>query len=161
MYLPNLANSNGVSSDLYLTVWQYSGTNQAITDIVTGEQEIYPNEQQKYAACAVTDGHGRTWVTAYVVGNTDTQRAQMAAIAVHRTSAVPGPIAYISARIPLDLANAFNCSTLTGIFLGDYVYTQATFYTFNGKSRIVYPTFFDNWFFCGRWEYDIHVSGWY
>jgi hypothetical protein len=71
MYLPNLANSNGVSSDLYLTVWQYSGANQSITSVVTGEQEIYPNEQQKYVPCAVIDGHGRTWVTMYSVGNTD------------------------------------------------------------------------------------------
>lgn len=161
MYLPNLANSNGVSSDLYLTVWQYSGVSQSITSIVTGEQEIYPSEMQKYVACAVTDGHGRVWVTAYVVGTTDTQRARMAAIAVHRTSAVPGPIAYRSARLPINLADAYDSINSTGLFLGDYVYTQATFYTSNGRSRVVYPTFMDLSFYCGFWEYDIGVCGWY
>lgn len=161
MYLPNLASSNGVSSDLYVTVWQYSGTNHSITSIVAGEQEIYPNEQQKYVPCAVTDGHGRAWVTMYIVGNTDTQRAQMAAVAIHRTSAVPGPIAYRSMRLPTNLANAYNSQTGQGLFLGDYVYTQGTFYTFNGRSRVISPTFMDFWFDCGRWEYDIGVSGWY
>jgi hypothetical protein len=162
MYLPNHANSNGVSSNLYVTVWQYSGANQSLTNIVTGEQEIYPAEKQKYAACAVTDGHGRIWVTAYIVGNTtDTNRAQMGAIAIHRTSAVPGPIAYSSVRLPIDLGNAYNSTTGQGLFLGDYVYTQAAFYSFNSRSRIVYPTFMDGWFDCGRWEYNIGVSGWY
>jgi|GEM_PF-1624542 len=161
MYLPNLANANGVSSDLYLTVWQYSGVNQSIASIVTGEQEIYPSEKQKYVACSVTDGHGRVWVTTYIVGNTDTQRAPMAAIAIHRTSAVPGPIAYRSERLPINLVDAYDSINGTGLFLGDYVYTQATFYTFNGRSRVVYPTFMDVSFYCGFWEYDIGVSGWY
>ena len=159
--MPNLANSNGVSSDLYLTVWQYSGANQSITSVITGEQEIYANEQQKYVTCAVIDGHGRTWVTMYSVGNTDTQRAQMAAVAIHRTSAVPGPIAYRSVRLPVDFANTYNSTTGQGLFLGDYVYTQGTFYIFNSRSRVVYPTFMDIWYDCGNWEYDIGVSGWY
>ncbi|HJZ69073.1 MAG TPA: hypothetical protein VKF81_13190 [Blastocatellia bacterium] len=166
MYLPNHVNANGISSDLYVTVWQYSTINQALTSIVTGEQEIYNNEKQKYAACAVTDGHGRVWVNTYVVShppnnNNDDQRAQTAAIAIDRITAATGPIAYGGVRMPYNLSDAYDDVLGTGLFLGDYVYTQATFYSFNGRSRIASPTFMDFSFWCGRWEYDIGVSGWF
>lgn len=154
MYIPTLVNtagllSDGVTSDLFLTVWTYSGTNQG-----TVTKRILPAEKEKYAACAVTDGHGRVWVNAYVTGqhpynpgNGDNHRAQMGAIAIDRVTGDPGSIAFVSLRLPQNLTY----TSADQFFLGDYVYTQGAFYpdpnnpgNVNGLgSRIAMPTYTD------------------
>jgi hypothetical protein len=154
MYIPTLANTtgslaDGLTSDLFLTVWTYTGTSQG-----TVTKRILPAEKEKYNACAVTDGHGRVWVNAYMIGqdpynymNSDNNRAQMGAIAIDRITGNPGSIAFVSVRLPQNLSYTSDLD----FFLGDYVYTQAAFYpdpnnpgSVNGLgSRIAMPTYTD------------------
>jgi len=163
MYIPTLvdtrnnANFNGgLSSDLFLTVWQYTGTESAVT------KRILPGEGEKYVACAVTDGHGRVWVMPFIIASTtDIQRAQHGVIAINRRTGDPGAIAYSGIRLPANVPNA-------GLFLGDYIYTQASFYpdpnnpgNVNGLgSRVPYETFTDTLYDCSSLWFRIEISGW-
>jgi hypothetical protein len=160
MYIPTLVNTTnnpdfpdgGLTSDLFVTVWQYTGTESTIT------KRILPDEKEKYVACALTDGHGRVWVNAYIIaaapnnpGGTDNQRAQMGTIAINRLTGDPGSIAYMSLRLPQNTGGQI-------VFLGDYVYTEAAFYS-NGGSRTAAPTYTDLLEF-GLNAFWIKVSGW-
>ncbi len=100
----------------------YTGTESVTT------KRILPGEKEKYVACAVTDGHGRVWVDAFITAsdpnnpqNMDNQRAQKGVIALSRTTGDPGAIAYMSVRLPGVIPNP-------NLFFGDYIYTQAAFY---------------------------------
>lgn len=161
MYIPTMVNTTnnpnfpdgGLTSDLFLTVWQYTGAESVQT------KRILPAEAEKYAACAVTDGHGRVWVSAYAAapfnnyGND--QRGQPAAIAIDRASGDAGAIAYMSIRLPAN-------QTIPVVFLGDYVYTEATFHPSSGGSRMTLPTFTDTPLGggCSLADFRIEVSGW-
>lgn len=164
MYIPTLVNTTnnpnfpdgGLTSDLFLTVWQYTGTESVTT------KRILPGEKEKYVACAVSDGHGRVWVDAFVIASsTDPQRAQKGVIALNRTTGDPGAIAYMSVRLPAAIPNP-------NLFFGDYIYTQAAFYTdpnnpgnVNGLgSRVASPTYSDTVYLCSSPNFFIEVSGW-
>ena len=164
MYIPTLVNTTnnanfpdgGLTSDLFLTVWQYTGTESVTT------KRILPGEKEKYVACAVSDGHGRVWVDAFVIASsTDPQRAQKGVIALNRTTGDPGAIAYMSIRLPAAIPNP-------NLFLGDYIYTQAAFYpdpnnpgNVNGLgSRVASPTYSDTLYLCSSPNFFIEVSGW-
>jgi hypothetical protein len=164
MYIPTLANTtgyfgNGLTSDLFMTVWTYSGGNQG-----TVTKRILPAEKEKYVACAATDGHGRVWVNAFIVTNTtDTQRAQIGMIAIDGITGDPGSIAYMSVRLPIN-----TYSSWTDFFLGDYIYTQATWYSdpnnpgnVNGLgSRMAGPTWVDIPECGSSTDFWIELSGW-
>jgi len=171
MYIPTMVNTTnnphffdgGLTSDLFLTVWQYTGSESVTT------KRILPGEKEKYIACAVTDGHGRVWVNTFCIAsdpnnyqNMDNQRAQPGVIAINRRTGDPGAVAYISVRLPGVVPNP-------GLFLGDYVYTQASFYpdpfnpgNVNGVgSRVASPTYTDTlWPPCSSRDFRIEVSGW-
>lgn len=164
MYIPTLVDTTnnpsfpdgGLTSDLFLTVWQYTGTESVTT------KRILPGEKEKYVACAVTDGHGRVWVDAFIIASsTDTQRAQKGVIALNRATGDPGAIAYMSVRLPGVIPNP-------NLFLGDYIYTQAAFYpdpnnpgNVNGLgSRVASPTYTDTLYLCSFANFFIEVSGW-
>jgi len=170
MYIPTLVNTTnnpnfpdgGLTSDLFLTVWQYTGTESVTT------KRILPGEKEKYVACAVTDGHGRVWVDAFIIAsdpnnyqNMDNQRAQKGVIGLSRTTGDPGSIAYMPVRLPGVIPNP-------NLFLGDYIYTQAAFYpdpnnpgNVNGLgSRVASPTFTDTLYLCSFANFEIEVSGW-
>jgi hypothetical protein len=164
MYIPTLVNTTnnanfpdgGLTSDLFLTVWQYTGTESVTT------KRILPGEKEKYVACAVTDGHGRVWVDAFVIASsTDPQRAQKGVTALNRTTGDPGAIAYMSVRLPAAIPNP-------NFFLGDYIYTQGAFYpdpnnpgNVNGLgSRVASPTYSDTVYLCSSPNFFIEVSGW-
>jgi len=172
MYIPTLVNTTnnpsfpdgGLTSDLFLTVWQYTGTESATT------KRILPGEKEKYVACAVTDGHGRVWVDAFIIAsdpnnyqNMDNQRAQKGVIAINRRTGDPGAIAYMSGRLPGNVPAG-------NLFLGDYIYTQAGFYpdpnnpaNVNGLgSRVSSPTFTDAFLGggCSFAAFWVEVSGW-
>jgi len=164
MYIPTLANTtgslpDGLTSDLFVTVWTYSGASQG-----TVTKRILPAEKEKYVACAVTDGHGRVWINAFIIAqdphnpnNNDSNRAQMGAIAIDRVSGDPGSIAYMSLRLPLNLGY----NTVGEFFLGDYVYTQASFYSSTGGSRIAMPTYSDLLAYgCPLNQFCVSLSGW-
>jgi hypothetical protein len=172
MYIPTLVNTtgalaDGLTSDLFVTVWQYTGTPspQCPSGICT--TRILPDEKEKYVACAVTDGHGRVWINAFMTaqnpnnpGNNDNNRAQMGAVAIDRITGAPGAIAYMSLRLPLNLSYVF----VTDFFLGDYIYTQGTFYSGKGGSRIAMPTYTDLVSFgCSpaSRDFDVSISGWF
>lgn len=164
MYIPTLVDTTnnpnfpdgGLTSDLFLTVWQYTGTESVTT------KRILPGEKEKYVVCAVTDGHGRVWVDAFIIASgTDTQRAQKGVIALNRATGDPGAIAYMSVRLPGVIPNP-------NLFFGDYIYTQAAFYpdpnnpgNVNGLgSRVASPTFTDELYLCSSAYFEIEVSGW-
>jgi hypothetical protein len=166
MYIPTLANTtgslpDGLTSDLFVTVWTYSGASQG-----TVTKRILPAEKEKYVACAVTDGHGRVWINAFIIAqdphnpnNNDSNRAQMGAIAIDRISGDPGSIAYMSIRLPIDLGY----TVVEQFFLGDYVYTQASFYSSSGGSRIAMPTYtdlIDYGCLNPSRGFDVSISGW-
>ena len=92
----------------------------------------------------------------------DNQRAQPGVIAINRRTGDPGAVAYISVRLPGVVPNP-------NLFLGDYVYTQASFYpdtinpgNVNGVgSRVASPTYTDTlWPLCSNPDFRIEVSGW-
>jgi len=125
-------------------------------------KRILPGEKEKYVACAVSDGHGRVWVDAFVIASsTDTQRAQKGVMALNRTTGDPGAIAYMSVRLPAAIPNP-------NFFLGDYIYTQAAFYpdpnnpgNVNGLgSRVASPTYSDTLYLCSFANFFIEISGW-
>jgi hypothetical protein len=170
MYIPTLVDTSnnpnfpdgGLTSDLFLSVWQYTGTESVTT------KRILPGEKEKYVACAVTDGHGRVWVDAFIIAsdpnnpqNMDNQRAQKGVIALSRTTGDPGAVAYMSVRLPAVIPNP-------NLFFGDYIYTQAAFYpdpnnpgNANGLgSRVASPTFTDTLYLCSSAYFEIEVSGW-
>jgi len=170
MYIPTLVDTTnnpnfpdgGLTSDLFLTVWLYTGTESVTT------KRILPGEKEKYVACAVTDGHGRVWVDAFITAsdpnnpqNMDNQRAQKGVIALSRTTGDAGAVAYMSVRLPAVIPNP-------NLFLGDYIYTQAAFYpdpnnpgNVNGLgSRVASPTFTDTPYLCSFAYFEIEVSGW-
>ena len=164
MYIPTLVDTTnnpnfpdgGLTSDLFLTVWQYTGTESVTT------KRVLPGEKEKYVACAVTDGHGRVWVDAFIIASTtDTQRAQKGVIALNRATGDAGAIAYMSVRLPGVIPNP-------NFFLGDYIYTQAAFYpdpnnpsNVNGLgSRVASPTYTDTLYLCSFANFLIEVSGW-
>lgn len=164
MYIPVLANTlgllvDGLTSDLFVSVWQYTGTESVII------KRILPQELHKYNACAVTDGHGRVWLNCYAVTsaansvnqNVDYQTAQYGTIAINRITGDAGTLAYISTRIPQDrtIPNPIQ------FFLGDYVYSQAAFYPTSNGSRVAEPTFTDLFDPSGNgYRFWIGVSGW-
>jgi hypothetical protein len=83
----------------------------------------------------------------------------MGAIAIDRLSGDPGSIAYMSLRLPLNLSY----NTVQEFFLGDYVYTQAAFYSSTGGSRIAMPTYTDLLDYgCSPplRGFDVSISGW-
>jgi hypothetical protein len=91
--------------------------------------------------------------------NSDNNRAQLGAVAIDRITAAPGAVAYDSTRLPISLGY----TTVQEFFLGDYIYTQGTFYSSNGGSRIAMPTFSDlTNFGCSPQSrmFFISISGW-
>lgn len=75
----------------------------------------------------------------------------MGTIAINRLTGDPGSIAYMSLRLP-------QITSSPVVFLGDYVYTEAAFYS-NGGSRTAAPTYTDLVEF-GLNAFWIKVSGW-
>lgn len=164
MYIPTLVNTtgyfaDGLTSDLFVTVWTYTGPSQG-----TVTKRILPGEKQKYVACAATDGHGRVWISAFIVASsTDLERAQLGAIAIDRITGNPGAIAYMSARLPVGSYPSFDF-----FFMGDYVYTQGAWYSdpnnpgsVNGLgSRLAIPTWEDIPYCGSDKSYQIQLSGW-
>jgi hypothetical protein len=75
----------------------------------------------------------------------------MGTIAINRLTGDPGSIAYMSLRLPANTGASV-------VFLGDYVYTEAAFYS-NGGSRTAAPTYTDLLEF-GFSAFGIKVSGW-
>lgn len=167
MYIPVLANTlgsglqNPLTSDLFVIVWQYTGSGQSAT-----VARILPVENHKYAPCAATDGHGRVWINCYAVTsaqnsvnhNVDYQTAQMGAFAVDRISGAAGAVAYKSLRLPQSFTPGADINKF-----GDYVYTEATFYPASGGSRIAMPSLTDLKVNCSgvlRNDFWIGISGW-
>jgi hypothetical protein len=113
----------------------------------------------------VSDGHGRVWINCYAVTsaansvnhNIDFQTAQYGTIAIDRVTGDAGAVAYISTRIPQN-------TTIPNpdmFFLGDYVYSQGTFYPTSGGSRVAMPTFDDLFDPSGGGNrFWIGISGW-
>ena len=172
MYIPVLANTlgsglqNPLTSDLFVIVWQYTGTPNPSCPTGICTSRILPVENHKYAACAATDGHGRVWVNCYAVtsalnsvnGTVDYQTAQMGAFAVDRITGAAGSVAYMSLRLPQAFTPVIDINKF-----GDYVYTEATYYPTSGGSRIGMPTYTDLQVNCSgtlRNDFWIGISGW-
>jgi hypothetical protein len=157
MYIPTLADttgllSDGVTSDLFVTVWQYTGGDSIVTSRVLTSPPPGPYSggyRHKYVVCASTDGHGRAFITGYVVtvgfyadGSPlppDYNRAQPASFQIDPLTGSSLGGAFITMQLPTN-ATAPNNPT----FLGDYIYTQASYDSSNGGSIAPIVTYSDS-----------------
>lgn len=163
MYIPTLADTRGIypngnTSDLFMTVWTYTGSIATVHSRVETSTWI-PNDfyaapdQHKYVPCAVTDNRGRAWVTCFAITpdifcfdpeqpcdvTYDYQRAELAIIALNPDTGAATGRAYLAGKIP---------SSTSFIFLGDYIFTQAS-YDPNYGTLVVMPSYTDWTDYCG------------
>jgi hypothetical protein len=169
MYIPTLADTrgfypNGVTCDLFITVWQYAGGDSVTTSRV--EQSLPDPDKQIYAACVATDGHQGIFVTAYIITPNyvligyDQNGFPIYQITYNYNSAQPGVInidrytgagrtrAYLAVPIPQS----------GPLFLGDYAYSGAGWA--QPGSYVIMPTFTDWLDPCGRNILELVKSVW-
>jgi hypothetical protein len=173
MYIPTLVDTrgfypSGCTSDLFVTVWQYAGGDSVTTSRV--EQNLPDPDKQIYVACASTDGHGGTFVTAYIITPNyvlvgydqygfpiyqityNYNSAQPAVISIDRFTGAGRQRVYLAALIPA--SSGF-------VFLGDYVHSAAGWMGSLGPGTfVIMPTITDWLDSCGFNYFELVRTDW-